>query len=626
MLHIWERVKKFNENKVLTTIIICIVILLVSLSFMRNSIKDENLYLRETMILSEVIKSGHWFGNYAVGLHGSLFKLPVALIFIFTGPNVAIATIFNLILAISSAYIFYRILKNFLKFNGWALAGVLLFVTGFEFVRNAPTYLRDIPVLFSFLIFIYFFLKKSNKWLLGLLLLLVLDAKEHVFYMIAPAYLAYLFIESFWGDNTSFREGFWNKLKDFVINLVISFAPASIYLLLMFYTGIVPVNMFDASILGLIEKGLGWNQKQFSIDMATANLIADEATKNIYQIPIDSILPNIPSFLRGVTDIVLVSINIILRYFGKILYPRSFSFISIPKLIIFPALAMSALYIRTWWRNVKKNLTMIGLVLILWSYVGIFILRASQGRYLLAITPIVIIFFILFLKEGFKYKKFALWTIILSIILSYAGMFFELTFIWVKLLFITILGVLFLALYWIHKHNSKYSEVVTFVLICVVSIITLGTSLAFSIKLGQISEFMRWGYNHQANKIFENVPENEKIFINDIGWDQYPKIVRKDLSLYPQWHWDLKKGLPKVDQLVYLNTPNTYLFTFASTQEMKSYIGENDIKQVFIVKSDIKEIKFDLQGFIPELEKSNWLKLDRIVYTKNAQTYIFDVK
>ena len=328
---------------------------------------------------------------------------------------------------------------------------------------------------------------------------------------------------------------------------------------------------------------------------------------------------------RLVVDIVLVIANIILKYTGKILYPRSFSFISIPKLVIFPSLAMSGLYLKQWWKSIKKNLTMIGLVLMLWSYVIIFILRASQGRYLLAITPIVIIFFLLFLKEGFKYPKFALRVIVISFILSYIGLLFEVTFIWVKLLFITVLGLLLLLLYWSHKNAPKYSEIVTFVLLCTVSIITLGTSLAFSIKLGQISEYMRWGYDHQADKIFKDVPLSEKIFVNDIGWDQYPKVIREDLSLYPQWHWDLNKSLPKVNQLVYLNTPNTYLYTFANSDDMKAYMKDNGIQQIFLIKSELSNIKFDMQEFIPQLRSSTWAKLNRIVYTKNADTYIFDV-
>ena len=45
------------------------------------------------------------------------------------------------------------------------------------------------------------------------------------------------------------------KLKDFSTNCLFYFSPAILYLYLMFFTGLVPINMFAAYILGFIEKG-----------------------------------------------------------------------------------------------------------------------------------------------------------------------------------------------------------------------------------------------------------------------------------------------------------------------------------------------------------------------------------
>ena len=64
------------------------------------------------MIISELLKNGIWIGDYGVGLHGFLFKFPVALIFIILGePSVFAATLFTIFISVSFVWIFYKIVE-----------------------------------------------------------------------------------------------------------------------------------------------------------------------------------------------------------------------------------------------------------------------------------------------------------------------------------------------------------------------------------------------------------------------------------------------------------------------------------------------------------------------------------
>jgi len=49
----------------------------LGLSFFRDSLVDENIYIGEAVTISTLLKSGMWIGNYGVGLHGFLSKLQV---------------------------------------------------------------------------------------------------------------------------------------------------------------------------------------------------------------------------------------------------------------------------------------------------------------------------------------------------------------------------------------------------------------------------------------------------------------------------------------------------------------------------------------------------------------------
>ena len=107
-------VHKLSNKKIFIIYLVIYFVFLVVLSLFRDAIKDETIYLRETMIIAELLKKGVWIGDYGVGLHGFLLKMPMALLFIILGkPSVFAATLFTIIISISSVWIFYKIAEKY---------------------------------------------------------------------------------------------------------------------------------------------------------------------------------------------------------------------------------------------------------------------------------------------------------------------------------------------------------------------------------------------------------------------------------------------------------------------------------------------------------------------------------
>jgi hypothetical protein len=253
--------------------LLLILVIGLVLSFFRWASQDEAVYLHETMIMSEFLRMGQWFGNESVGLHGFLFKLPVAIFYLLTGPNIFIATLFNIILAALSAIVMNRIFNHFLKNELYSLLVTTLIVFSYYYIAVLPTFKRDIPVMFSMLLFIYALIKEKPYWLLGLLFLLVLDAKEYIAIILTPVLILWLPIAEFFKNRFKLLT-VWNILYKFFL----LFLPSCIYIYLMFFTPVVPVNYFTAGFLQLtaseskLAKVQLDNQK-FSFGTDTSRLI-----------------------------------------------------------------------------------------------------------------------------------------------------------------------------------------------------------------------------------------------------------------------------------------------------------------------------------------------------------------
>ncbi|MCJ7681780.1 MAG: hypothetical protein MUP70_13710, partial [Candidatus Aminicenantes bacterium] len=188
-----------------------------------------------------------------VGLHGFLFKLPAALLFFVSGSSIFTATFTNILLGILSIFLCYLICLEITSSKEWAVAASFLMASSVHFVRVLPTFLREFPVMFSLLLLVYFIMKRKNIWLLGLILLLILDAKEGVFFAILPGLMVWLVHHEYLSRKRLLT---FRSISHIFAKGLIVLLPATAYILLMTTTGIIPLNVKLTSSIGLNNGGI----------------------------------------------------------------------------------------------------------------------------------------------------------------------------------------------------------------------------------------------------------------------------------------------------------------------------------------------------------------------------------
>ena len=570
----------------------------LGLSFFRDSLVDENIYIGEAVTISTLLKSGMWIGNYGVGLHGFLSKLLVGIIYIFAGPSVFVATLVNILFGLFSGVIFFKILRRNFNFRLiYSLLGATLLFYSYQFLMYVPTFYRDIGALFFVLLILESILSKRSEWLSGIYLLLLLDAKEHVFFSLLPALGIWVLIKE------------WGSIKNTFLSGIKLLLPSAVFLVLMFTTSLVPLNIYNANILGLIDGGFFEMGRGFFSERATYNQDIQFNKDVARTIPL----------LTGDTDLIKI-VNMGLSYLGKIFYPRTFSFLSIPFLILIPAVVLSWDYLKKWFKEKRKELVFLSIFLL--TYLVIYILRASLGRYLLPVAPVIIIFFLYFLKDIQREKKY-LWILILTTVLSALGIYFEYSFVWVKIL----ATVLLLGPMWIMYFSKRFNKDISkYILIVAISLFTAGTSLLGSYTHGQIGAYLMYGYNRECEKIVALVDEDERVWINDIGWDRIPYFLRHEDVQSAEWKWSLREWVPKKKMLKQREGLKTFNFSSGEIVKFEEELKSKNVDKVVFI--DLKE-KYSNEKYntikIEDILKLDMLKLRQEMDGKNKRILIFDV-
>ena len=609
-------------------------------SFFRSANGDETYYLKETVLIAELLKQGIWIGDYGVGLHGFLFKLPLAILFIILGqPSVFVATSFTIIISIVSLILFYKILKNFLLKGFYAFWAVVLLSVTLYFINTSLSFNRDIPALFTVLLFMYSFFYGKRPWFTGFTLLLMLDAKEHVFFTIAPVYGIYLLLELF----RSKKDKIWRNVKSFFITVFRGYILSILWIVLMFTTSIIPVNMFVASIMGITNVGMNWNKSQFSFSTASQNLME----RNVKEMPElkNLVLPIIEGnknlkvvdgrdsderrfeeiFCAKNKSLCLIfeKADILLGYIGKILYPRTFSFISIPKIIVLPSVVYSISLFIKWWKKKDKRYI---LPMILVFNILIVIARASHGRYLLCVSPIFMLFFTLFIKDGLSSEKYFLKTLIATNFFVVFGLFFESTFLTQKIILESSLLLLLWLIYLFRNKQKKILFTIKNFFLIALSGGMFLTSLAFSSEIGQLSNYDKYGYNKETSEIVKQVNKEDVIWINDYGVGELVNVYRRNVFNEPSWNWTLPDWIPKTKLLKTYGENNTFTSEILDMNSFRSNIKDFKINKVILLKSLKKGDSFSNSDKLEIFLQQDWLKLEKTMYMKNKILYIFKVE
>ena len=582
-------------------------VLMLVLAYFRDMVNDEALYYRETWLMSEVLRNGEWVGNYGVGLHGFLFKLPPALLFLLTGPSIDIVTVYNILLGMVTGFIFFKLLKSTFKNSWFATFATIFMMTSFHFLLAMPTYLRDIPSLLMIVVFLYGVVQKWNKGWMSLVFLLLLDSKEYVFLIFVIFYVLWLLISS---KETKFFAKIWDVFK----TSVIAFLPSLVWVVLMFTTGLIPVNMFLASIFGLVDGDLTYTLKHFSTDFNSENLV--EGGSSV-------------SLLNGSGKLIEIY-NFVMAYLGKVLYPRSFSFLSVPKVVIFPVVFASVLLVWKYIKAKKKEFSIFvfsALLILVWLL--FYIIRTSHGRYLLPILPFIgiILVYIFFFSDFSNKQKNGL--LIGTGIFVLLGFIFESSYILPKIIIeIFLLIVLILALL---KPKLKLLKGI---FISILSLFSLGIALLFSYTQGQINGYITWGKNTEVEETSKILPDKQKYWGNDFANQDLIAVVKQELYFSSEEKWNLKEYFPKDRLLKTYEEDYSYYFLPSYEPEISSEdwdvfkrnVYKENIEKVVVFYSTVENQEFWGQLFLSNFQTFDWLELEKEVQLKNKIVYIFDVK
>jgi len=268
--------------------------------------------------------------------------------------------------------------------------------------------------------------------------------------------------------------------------------------------------------------------------------------------------------------------------------------------------------------------------LFFWIYVVVYILRASHGRYILPLIPVILFFFLAFLREGLKDRKFSLITLIVTVMFVSLGLVFETSYVWIKILInICIISALFMVFVFTHlkTHLLPY---VKKGLIFFIGMTTMMISLSMSYLIpGQIGTFLEFGYCAEYKKIADSVGKEHRIWSNMGG--QLFRFYYQDLSMEFGKGKDvfvLKDWIPKSKKLLNKNEQKIFSFRLKDLVRFQRRIKKEKIDTIALVvsNSDKKEFLFPYQNDLERLDQWDFLVFRKKQELKNITLYIYDVK
>jgi hypothetical protein len=374
--------------------------------------------------------------------------------------------------------------------------------------------------------------------------------------------------------------------------------------------------------LGLTEGGAENIVSNLDVETATYNRDISTNEDVAKSIP----KPEVNEDSVGMWGVIVRIFSVVVSYLGKILYPRTFSFLSIPYVILIPSVFCMGRYLWKWTK--KKEFEKLLLPISLVIYLLIYIVHSSVARYLIPISPLIYIFFLLFLRDFSSQGKKNLYILLITLIFTVGGMYFEYSYVWIKIVISLILLIILLLMYFEREFNQNILKGIFVVLI---SAFTFGTAILASYSLGQIRYSLLYGYNRESREIIDLVEKDETVWINDINWDILPYALRGENTLPSQWRWSLKEWVPKRDLLIDSYSNKIYSFYWSRLRILYEAIEEYNIeKLVYIKLHEIDEREQNIlllqkNSRLEELLTTEWLSLEEEVTLKNKSIYIFNV-
>ncbi|MBN1558259.1 MAG: hypothetical protein JW951_08950 [Lentisphaerae bacterium] len=604
----------------LAALVLGTLLLGLGLALMRDARKDETLYLRETAIMADCLREGRWFGNEAVGVHGFLFKLPAALLFLGFGKSVYAATLVNVGLAALAVWLCFRLLRGVTGSSAWALAGACLLAGNFQFVRLMPTFTRDIPALAAVLLFLDGLLRRRNRWVMGMLLLLVLDAKEYLFFMLLPGYGLWILCDA-WARRGDRPAGM--LAGEVLARGIAAVLPAAVYAVLMLCTGVIPLNMFLAKILGCVDApATNTAVSRFRTAVATTNLWTGTTINAIVPAGAKAAAQAEPGRMAACA----AQLRPFLPYLGKLFYPSFFSFDGIPRPAALPGLVMSVVLFRRWRREGHGG--RMALCLVLWAFLAVLLLMATYPRYMLPVFPILIACFLLFLRDGLDRPRFAAWTLLATIAYSLFSLYFEQTGLWKKIVVSDIM-LIALAAAFVERHRRNRTAdggARARAAVYLFALLTLAVSLwhTWTHPLGQVRNWRLFGTNRECRRVIAAFGPRARFWVNDPGWKHLIDFYTGQRPPTPEWQDRLKPWVPKQALLRPGPDRRAYGFWFYDLVDLRRRIRAHEIDRVGLVISSVEGERFPYRGYLRRFREQLWLEPAGAVPLRNKTLYRFD--
>ena len=605
------------------------------LATMRDARRDENLYLMESAIMADCIRSGEWFGNEAVGVHGFLFKVPAALLFLLIGKSVYAATAVNVLISAITVLVACRFFRRILKNDGWVLVAGLLLLVNFQVVKLTPSYTRDIPSMLCLLLIADAMLRRRHHWWIGILLVLLLDTKEYVFFLIMPSYGLWIVI-----DECDRRAGrpIVSLFRGILTRGIAAGLPAMVYLVLMFCTSVVPLNMFAASALGLGAGGFDNHAfHRFNVGAATKNnwkrggeivkleeekRRIEERKRKHQQTTRD---PHDWSAQSKVTHSEKDGPAVILvRYLGKLMYPNLFSLDGIPKAMALPALMMSISLFR---RRRDDDDGWAPICVMTWGFVLFLFLVASLPRYMVPIFPFLILLYVQFLREGLTRGWWTSCVVIAATAYGVAGIFHHSGGHVHRFVFNVLLGLATAAAAIAATRCWRSSWLATAGVVALIcgTCLTAVSRYSMGHRKAQVWNHMTFGYNIELKTILQEFGPHDRFWLHDVEWRELLHFYTGQRPATPEWNGPLKDWVPKKHLLHRYDDQRAYNFWWTDDgKDFRNQLAAHRIDRVGLVVSHVKKRKFyPYQEYLWWFKQVPWLEFEKEVPLKNKSLYLF---
>jgi len=404
----------------------------------------------------------------------------------------------------------------------------------------------------------------------------------------------------------TFRSHFLEGKRQILLQSMIFLLPFLVTVGLMFFTGIVPLNPRIPYIMGLHQQGF-LRAMQWKFAFTSLPLAIQPAA---WLSPTGGGGPIIGWFW-----------SLLVYVFG----PKGLSLVSIPKFIVIPAIAMGLRVWKRWHESPTPQFAALPFIAL--PPLLLVVITRSSGRHLLPIAPILILLFILFVRDGIQDHRFYR-SVLLAIS---AAVTLEMVFPHPKLWLNLGLQSLVLAALWLHYFLRRRTDapraIIALLPIALCVFATSSSAIGASLLLpGQIGRALAWGRLSEFPAIVTHLPGQSPVWINAnplvasffTHQDYFPPNISRQ---YFQNFFQIPKSAK-----IYRSRPQlVHYYQWDDIDDFIYRLRRDHIDSVIMVSSTTKnkKFRFPLQDLLPLLEIHPEFHLQTTFSLKNKNIHIF---